>query len=1605
MNKQLGTNFNVKHDAGSCSRKKLSVSVIESLDTESDSKDNSDTSEGELYSHVTEESHYSLQKPDVSSQQQSTNFINGKCHTNKYAEVHFDESSVTNDNISDSKTAAYNCPEKYNLVSSSFTTSGIDSTSLQEVSNQFAVSVQKLSSSTYPWQTVLKSKSPRLQCTLNQALVSTIIDSGAEINVMEANILKQANIGISPSKELAKGVNQLPLEIVGQSAMPITLQCKTNKGYKWIHLGLVLAVHNLGVNCIIGEPGKAANNIICLPRKKIILLAGDNDVHETPYEIDGPQHALIRAVASISLQPGDQIKYKLPLHMANTENVIVTPRKEAQNWLAPRLLNVQNGHIYLTNSSESPVSIKKAAHLADARDTQVYSIPFTPEATKENEINDTFQYQDFSNGRDLSPDFLSQISVDPDNVLTQAEKQKFHELHIQYSEVFTPQPGKYNGEAGYIENRIQFSSPPAPNTRTHIPNYSPSMNLLLAQKMDKLEDWGVLVSPEKVGVAVQFVSPSMLVPKADSPDFRLVTDFASLNLFIKRVPNTSATISQAKARIARANYVIHLDLSNYFYQCGLQKQDIQYLGTVHPFKGLKVYTCDPQGLKGASERSYEKLLRIFGDMVQQGQLAQMADGLHVLGSTVNDLVDNYTQVLRRASLCNLTFKPTKAIICPRNISLFGWDLKGSQWFPTAHTISTLTSAPIPTTVKQLRSFIGSFKQLSPCLPNYAVTINALEQIVAGKKSAEKIVWNQHLQTSFDAAKELAAHPIGIAEPRPDDNLQTYSDYSAETRAVGGRLVILRKDNNGEVKQLIGGFYNVILDKHKSNWLPCEGEACGIRLVLEHFKHHIRESNNPTVHFTDSQSCVLAWKRTLKGAFSASSRISTFLTGLSVLPVELRHRPGKLMFTSDYASRNPNPCNSNKCQICKFANTWEDMGDRAANIRTLSIQDIKAGKSLMPMIQRPTWKNIQQRDPIHNKLIQLINTQQLPESKRTKGIHTKVKLLHNLYAQGKLYVDKDGLILVKSPEGKISDAVISVPPTLFPGIVNALHLRFDHPSSNQLASLIQRYFYTPGWKAIVDEVSNSCHQCMTIRKLPKILLDDSTTPSAGFATKFSADVIERHSQRILIVREDMSQYTMGSILPDQTSDTLQEALVPLILHMIPDTGTTVRVDGATAFQNLQTQSSTPGTLLSKLKIKIEVGRLINKNKNPSAENAIQEVLKEILRLKQSVGPISTTDLSLVLFNINNRIRYNGYTPKEILFRRDTVTNDPIGINDKAITDIQLQQRLKSSESTKKNRSKTCKQSPPYTFNQGELVFLRNSKDKNHPRELYIVEDFQDEYILVRKLNNKLRNRLYRARPQELIPAPTVEKPQCENIIQYEEQDLPDTQKEATLTTKAGRPLRKAARKAHGLLNITTPEKKKIHTHGWCEEDQNCEDIFYVPIHDDEPNVTSDVDSSTGDTSPADTKFNTLTTDSDEDMTWDSSPIQYQLTESTVTYTPTTKASELPQRLNPLSRRMATSEQELNRSDAFRYPQDPRIPPPFPRNAPSSKPVRRSSRIPKPSSPSSIDLSQVADFTGVLPVPSTPEAPAKPRRTRRLDYHALHYSGERREGEERRRPRER
>ena len=72
---------------------------------------------------------------------------------------------------------------------------------------------------------------------------------------------------------------------------------------------------------------------------------------------------------------------------------------------------------------------------------------------------------------------------------------------------------------------------------------------------------------------------------------------------------------------------------------------------------------------------------------------------------------------------------------------------------------------------------------------------------------------------------------------------------------------------------------------------------------------------------------------------------------------------------------------------------------------------------------------------------------------------------------------------------------------------------------------------------------------------------------GFGSNLSADIIERSNQRILIVREKLTSLTLATTVKDQTAETLEEALLPMIMDIMPNTGTTIQTDCATSWAKL------------------------------------------------------------------------------------------------------------------------------------------------------------------------------------------------------------------------------------------------------------------------------------------------------------------------------------------------------------------------------------------------------------------------------------------------------
>ena len=183
--------------------------------------------------------------------------------------------------------------------------------------------------------------------------------------------------------------------------------------------------------------------------------------------------------------------------------------------------------------------------------------------------------------------------------------------------------------------------------------------------------------PEDVGIVPRWVVPSMLLPKPDSPgEFRLVTDFSSLRQFILKQEVSTPTIEETKKVLAKYKHCIHLDLSNFYWQLGMPIDSSQYLATPHPYGGLVVYMVEPQGLMNASEHGSEILSRVFQDLIANEKIARQADGIFVLANTIQDLYQNYKEVLKLARANGLTFKPKKIVMDPKTITVWGWKKEG-----------------------------------------------------------------------------------------------------------------------------------------------------------------------------------------------------------------------------------------------------------------------------------------------------------------------------------------------------------------------------------------------------------------------------------------------------------------------------------------------------------------------------------------------------------------------------------------------------------------------------------------------------------------------------------------------------------------------------------------------------------------------------------------------------------------------------------------------------------------------------------------------------------------------------------------------------------------
>lgn len=1159
--------------------------------------------------------------------------------------------------------------------------------------------------------------SPVIEVSTGPMKSHMLLDLGAEANLIEETHCRNIGATILPTHQRAVMADgKTAMRTIGETNFPIKFGHHT-----FSFNGLV--VSNLDSNIIAGVPFLEKHDIYVRPSTRTAYISdccqykyfGANPI-KVKTNLYNP--SILRVSSQSCVLPGESVSFPIPENLFNENEVAVEPRvmctpANTPNWLQSSIIPVKDGTISITNTTNDPVLLKRHAQILQVR-------PVTEAKTIPGPNPDLNITQSPSKDTNL-------ITIE--SSLKQSDKNKFIETHEKYSKVFSSGIGLYNGNSGDYKHTINMSNALPLQRKGRVPMYNRHDLNALQLKCDELLSQGVLCRPEDANILVTHCNPSFLVKKS-SGGSRLVTSFGPVAEYALVPPTITTDVEDVLRQVGQWRYLIKTDLKSAYYQIPLDRDSMKYVGINTPYKGTYVYQRSVMGLPGSEAALEEVLSRILGDLLQSGNVVKLVDDLYVGSSTISELLNTWNSVLCKLQHNGMKLSPEKTFICPTSTIILGWRWTNGSIAPTSHRLSALAACEPPSTVKGLRSFIGCYKYMSRSLPFYADILDPLEKACAGRKSPDKIIWSDSLTESFNNAKSHLKQAKPVTLPRYNDQLHIVTDAAVRCAGIASALYVIRGD-----KPVLAGHFNAKLRGHQNNWLPCEVEALSIGASVKHFAPYIVQSDHRTRVMTDSKPCVQAYKRLLRGEFSNSPRLSTFLSLLSRYNIEVLHIPGSDNTFVDFASRHPIQCNGS-CQVCTFISNLEE-----CVIGQLQVNDVLSGKSNIPYSSRKSWLDIQNSCPDITKTKEYLREGINPSRKKGKS-----DIFRYLNCAS---IANDGMLIVKrsDPFQKSVERIV-IPRKIAPGLVTALHLELSHPSTYQLEQVFSRAFFTLDMHSTISKVGNNCHTCASLKSMPSLFKKQSTSPTIHtVGSNMSADILKDYGQMILILRENISAYTVATFVPDEKGSSLRDGLIMLTSQlrssMSPEA--IIRTDPASGFRSLLNDP-----VLTSHKIIIELGEAKNLNKNPIAEKAIEELREELLKIQPNGGKISMVTLACALTNLNSRIRSNKLSSFEVWTQREMSTGNQISVNDKSLIDMKIKDRMKNHKSSEKFKARGKQSEVRSNLSKGDIVYLYIDRDKSKARDKYLVVDVEKDFVIIQKfVGHQLRKRKYRVRKSDCI----------------------------------------------------------------------------------------------------------------------------------------------------------------------------------------------------------------------------------------------------------------
>lgn len=393
-------------------------------------------------------------------------------------------------------------------------------------------------------------------------------------------------------------------------------------------------------------------------------------------------------------------------------------------------------------------------------------------------------------------------------------------------------------------------------------------------------------------------SPVWIVPKktdaSGKKKFRLVIDYRKLNSITVADRYPIPEINDVLSNLGKNNWFTVIDLKSGFHQIPLKESDMEK--TAFSINhGKYEFTRLPFGLKNAPSIFQRALDDILRDYI--GKICYVyIDDIIIFSQDEATHVENISKVFQTLNDAHMKVQLDKCEFFKQETEFLGFIISSKGIKTNPDKVNTIKNFPPPTTLKELRSFLGLSGYYRRFIRDYAKVAKPLTTLLRGEdgrvskntSSKKPIHLDESAIEAFEKLKKTLAS---------DDIMLTYPDFKcpfelttdASNYAIGAVLSQKGKPIT---------FISRTLKKAEENYATNEKEMLAIVWALDSLRNYLYGSAKVLI-FTDHQP--------LTGALSTknnNSKLKRWKASLEEFNYELKYKPGNTNIVADALSRPP-----------------------------------------------------------------------------------------------------------------------------------------------------------------------------------------------------------------------------------------------------------------------------------------------------------------------------------------------------------------------------------------------------------------------------------------------------------------------------------------------------------------------------------------------------------------------------------------------------------------------------------------------------------------------------------------------------------------------------